>query len=116
MQSQVEMGLLGHSSVQPNINQKSILIDAINAYLKWRNNKYEPDGRGYALGFFTWLRHFTAFGEKRANALKTSLSSNSICEPIRALQEHFKKDSTINNHSLDTYLLESILNIRKHPK
>ena len=89
--------------------QRDILLTAIDSYLKWRGNKNISDGRGYNLGLMTWLRHYTAFGEMRANNLKQLLSANPTPEPIILLQEHFKRNSKVNNHSLDTYILEYIL-------
>ncbi|WP_028389137.1 tetratricopeptide repeat protein [Legionella fairfieldensis] len=93
-------------------HQREILFEAINAYLQWRKNKNAPDDRGFPHGKLTWLRHFTLFGETRATHLKEMLSTSLSSDPIVILQNHFKKNSRVNNHSLDTYLLESILKNR----
>lgn len=89
--------------------QRDILLEAITNYISWRDNKDSPDTRGYEVTIFTWLRHHTKFGRNRAIDLRHALNSNrALSNPIRVLQKHFKKDSKLNNHSLDTYLLESI--------
>lgn len=90
--------------------QRDVLIEAIDGYLRWRNNKDAPDNRGYVGGFLTRLRHFTAFGEQRAHRLKENLLAQPYTNPIEVLQAHFANHSRLNNHSLDTYLLENILN------
>ena len=103
------IGLQEKSKSSIHNQQQEILLVAINNYLRWRHNKSVPDDRGYTVKAFTWLRHYTAFGENRAINLKNALSSLRMPNPIQLLQNHFKKHSKINNHSLDTYLLESIL-------
>ncbi|MDP3270082.1 MAG: tetratricopeptide repeat protein [Legionella sp.] len=91
------------------IEQCTVLIKAINEYLNWHANKGALDTRGYKTGYFTRFRHFTAFGKNRAITLKAILSANPSPHPTLVLQSHFKNNSTINNHSLDTYLLECII-------
>lgn len=90
---------------------KQALIHKVNTYLTWRNDKSlsSTDGRGYSNGFFTRLRHCSQFGETRAKNLKTALE-NMITKHdlLMVLTEHFAHHSQLNNHSLDTYLLEGI--------
>lgn len=95
------------------IQQRTVLKNGVTSYLEWRDNKNEPDGRGYQQGFFTWLRHYSSFGKDRAEALRHTLSENLDLYPIQLLNNHFNAYSTVNNHSLDTYLLERILNNRQ---
>ena len=93
---------------------RDALITKIDDYLYWRANKDSDDGRGYKLGIFTRLRHFTSFGKNRAEDLKSRLQALQSPEDFSiTLKEHFSQNSTLNNHSLDTYLLEGIA---KHPQ
>ncbi|CEK10528.1 hypothetical protein [Legionella hackeliae] len=87
---------------------KDALISKIDDYLKWRENKDTPEDRGYTLGLFTRLRHLSNFGKKRAESLKMRLQGASSEQVIGILKEHFEENSRLNNHSLDTYLLEAI--------
>ncbi len=88
---------------------RKTLIQQIDSYLKWRANKSNDDLRGYPLGLFTRIRHYTQFGFLRAEDLKKQLEKvNSMDELTSLLCEHLQKDSRLNNHSLDTYLLEGI--------
>ncbi|KTC85046.1 hypothetical protein [Legionella brunensis] len=84
------------------------LIKKIDDYLEWRENKDSDDGRGYKLGLFTKLRHYTEFGKLRAENLRTTLSTANSENLIATLQQHLQMDSKLNNHSLDTYLLEAV--------
>lgn len=97
---------LSEESVQDQ--QRKILLDAIDAYTVWRRNKEISDNRGYALKIFTKLRHYTVFGEERAHNLRKALLSDAKPDPVKLLQTHLKSNSKINNHSLDTYLIEYI--------
>ena len=93
---------------------RDTLMTKIDDYLYWRANKDSDDGRGYKLGIFTRLRHFTNFGKNRAEHLKSRLEALQSPEDFSTtLKEHFSQHSTLNNHSLDTYLLEGIA---KHPQ
>lgn len=102
----------GTSVISLNITiqeqQHDVLVMAIDKYLEWRNDRSVDDGRGYQSGLFTRFRHLTNFGKARANQLKAVLSSNLLPDNIVPLQTHFRANSKTNNHSLDTYLLESI--------
>ena len=89
--------------------QHDVLIKAVDSYLDWRAHHRHTEPHGYPSGYFTWLRHFTHFGKNRAEDLKNKLSEGQT-SIIVLLQKHFKKHSTINNHSLDTYILEGIFN------
>ena len=89
-------------------NQTQVLINAVNKYLLWLE-KDVHNGHEYEVTFFMWMHHLTAFGKKRAIDLTTTLTSESSLNPMQVLQNHFKKDSTLDDYSLDTYLLESIL-------
>ncbi|MBN9231778.1 MAG: sel1 repeat family protein [Legionella sp.] len=91
------------------MKQSDVLIQAIDNYLYWRSHKHDADNRGYTIGYFTRFRHFTDFGKTRAIQLKNLLSAKPAPHPVLILQQHFKTHSTINNHSLDTYLLECIV-------
>lgn len=84
------------------------LIKKIDNYLYWRDNKDSNDGRGYRLGLFTKLRHYSEFGKIRANNLKQKLEKAAPEDLISIFQKHLSKDSKLNNHSLDTYLLEAV--------
>lgn len=90
-------------------HQRNIILEAITNYLTWRNDKNIPDNRGYTVTLFTYLRHFTNFGLNRAHNLRQSISSSPFLNPIRLLQIHLRQNSKLMNHSLDTYILESIL-------
>jgi ankyrin repeat protein len=84
------------------------LIAKIEDYLRWSKDKNSDDGRNYILGFFSKWRH-GEFGMKRAEELKHNLLKvHTKKELINTLQSHFSKNSRLNNHSLDTYLLEAI--------
>jgi hypothetical protein len=86
------------------------LFSKINDYIRWSKNKDKDDGRHYALGFFSKWRH-GEFGIKRAEELMRCLSKAGCKkEIIETLRQHFTKDSKLNNHSLDTYLLEAVDN------
>lgn len=88
---------------------KDTLLRKIDDYIHWRNNKNSHDNRNYSMGFFTRMRHFSAFGEIRAQNLKNQLSGLTNDDAIFAqLKTHFNQDSRLNNHSLDTYLLEGL--------
>lgn len=98
--------------IQPNVGvekqQRTILIEAIDLYLRWRNDQSYDDGRGYVLGWFTWLRHWTNFGKTRAENLRVLLSNKTVPDSIKLLQRHLMLNSKIDNHSLDTYILEAV--------
>ncbi len=86
---------------------QSRLIQNINLYSAWRLDKSMDDNRGYPNGFFTRLRHWTKFGEERASALLTNLNNCHDIDDIKnSLRDHLSHHSRLNNHSLDTYLLE----------
>lgn len=88
---------------------RDALIKKVDDYLRWRANKDIDDGRGYKLGFFSKIRHYSQFGQKRAETLKSALQKTEDMKTLIAiLQGHLRKDSKLNNHSLDTYLLEEI--------
>jgi|GEM_PF-4070417 len=89
---------------------KTDVLEKIQHYLNWRKDKGGRDNdRGYKLGFFTRLRHMTDFGKDRAEALIVKLGKvQSDLDVRRTLAEHFRQNSTLNNHSLDTYLLEAL--------
>lgn len=93
----------------PSLDQlrTMILCEATERYLAWRNNKNVPDKRGFLITFFTWSRHYTSFGEQRAKQLKHNLRSSPE-NWFETLKKHFSEYNSINNHSLDTYLLEAI--------
>jgi|GEM_PF-4023614 len=88
---------------------QNALLKKITAYLDWRADKQLDDGRGYELGFFTRLRHWTNFGEDRARALYSKLVYASPAAVIGIIKAHFSGGhSTLHNHSLDAFLLEAI--------
>lgn len=91
------------------MKQCDVLIKAIDDYLHWRSHKNDADNRGYTIGYFTRFRHFTEFGKQRALQLRKLLTTTPSSHPIQVLQQHFKTHSTLNNHSLDTYLLECMV-------
>ncbi|CAM2944562.1 tetratricopeptide repeat protein [Legionella worsleiensis] len=93
--------------------QRTIIIAAITNYLAWRNNKSAPDNRGYIVTFFTYLRHFTPFGENRATQLHSFLSDNPLINPMSVLRTHLMQNSRLMNHSLDTYILEALIEHRE---
>jgi hypothetical protein len=84
------------------------LLQKINDYLTWRNDKSRDDGRGYALGWFTRIRHWTDFGKNRAEQLHRELEAASPDELVDIIKVHLTHDSKLHNHSLDSYLLEAI--------
>ncbi|HHF0524616.1 TPA: hypothetical protein ACTUT5_000013 [Legionella anisa] len=89
---------------------RTTLIEKVDNYLTWRTNKDLDDGRGYELGFFSKVRHYSAFGQNRAEQLRKKLIEGKTPEVLIVhLKEHFDNYSTLHNHSLDTYLLEGIL-------
>lgn len=93
----------------PSLDQlrRMVLCEAIERYLSWRNNQNEVNKRGYPTTSITWLWHYTAFGENRAKQLlQKLLTSHEDCLDI--IKEHFLAYFSINEHSLDTYLLEAI--------
>jgi hypothetical protein len=97
----------------PSLALRDDLVRQIALYLEWRDNKSKDDGRGYQLGWFTRVRHFTEAGKIRANTLLNNLNALtevSSEEIINLLQEHLSHDSKLHNHSLDTYLLETMMN------
>ncbi|WP_428411266.1 hypothetical protein, partial [Legionella sp.] len=93
----------------PSLNRlrTMVLCEAIESYLSWRNNKNGANKRGYNVTSITWLWHYTVFGENRAKQLMQQLLvSPDDC--LNTLKKHFSDYFSINNHSLDTYLLEAI--------
>lgn len=112
-------GIVPISREEPNPifkAQTKILSTAIKAYLKWRKDPGCQDHQKYASGLFTWLRHYNDFDETRAKNLDSKLNnrkpSRSFIDkeenPLEILKTHFQSTSKLNNHSLDTYLLDSI--------
>jgi hypothetical protein len=96
-------------AADPYTMLKMTLISKVKRYLNWRQDKNFDDGRNYPLGFFTKIRHYTEFGETRANNLMNHLhEAQNFNELMSAVKEHLTKDSTLHNHSLDAYILEGI--------
>ncbi|WED42988.1 hypothetical protein [Legionella cardiaca] len=95
-------------NLPPEEQLRRDLIIKIDNYLYWREHKNEDDRRGYKPGLFTRLRHYTAFGKNRAQELKKTLEKAKPEEVITRLQEHLQQHSKLDNHSLDTYLLEAV--------
>lgn len=73
--------------------QRTVLLKGIERYLNERDT----------------VRQYTYFGKKRALALQAALTRVPYQNPIEILQKHLSKDSTLNDHSLDTCLLKQIL-------
>lgn len=98
-----------HSATVDDVKVAQLaLLAKINDYIRWSKNKDCDDGRNYALGFFSKWRHGD-FGVKRAEEL-IRLVSKARCKKdmVETLQQHFSKNSKVENHSLDTYVLEAI--------
>lgn len=95
---------------------KTALLKKIDDYLEWRENNSVSQNRGYENGLFTFFRHMTAFGRERAVNLKDLLSGAFSDETaLDILVRHFKDGSSrVNNHSLDTYLLEGYCSVDSH--
>lgn len=102
--------------VNPNDNLKKIkmpFLIAIEDYLAWRNDKNMHEGSYrhtmYPLGLFTRLRHWTDFGKKRAENLRTAICAPNDLESLnQVLRNHFTDGhSRLNHHSLDTHLIEA---------
>lgn len=88
---------------------KRILIEAIDDYLDWRKNNKTTKGYQHKSGWFSWLRHYTSFGENRAIGLKRALENVSDLDSMSTiLRTHFESNSKLNNHSLDSYLLRAL--------
>lgn len=88
---------------------KITLLAKTDDYLHWRKNKNSCDNRDYSMGFFTRMRHFSVFGERRAQNFRNQLIELTNDKEIFALlKTHFNHHSRLNNHSLDTYLLEGL--------
>ncbi|KTC85020.1 hypothetical protein [Legionella brunensis] len=88
---------------------RQTLISKVDNYLHWRNHKDIDEGRGYKLGLFTKLRHYSQFGQNRAENLKKELIATDPNGLFSILKKHFSNHSTLHNHSLDTYLLEGVM-------
>lgn len=92
---------------------QAALLQKITDYLTWRKNKGGDDGRGYQPGWFTRIRHFSDFGKNRATELQQELQGAGPEGVVALIRGHLAgKNSKLHNHSLDSYLLEAIL---EHP-
>ncbi|WED42964.1 hypothetical protein [Legionella cardiaca] len=107
--SETSTPLEDSQQIHPMESLRKTLIDKVDNYLTWRNDKDSDDGRGYQLGLFTRLRHYTKFGQERAEKLRAQLVNEEPDKLIPILQKHFANHSTLHNHSLDTYLLEGVM-------
>lgn len=89
---------------------KTTLLGAVDEYLKWREDKNTTEGYQKKSGWFTSLRHFTAFGKQRAEKLRQDLDNAPDLQSMRTiLEKHLdSKDSRLHNHSFDAYLLRAL--------